>query len=71
MPGAPVMGLPKSKTWPSLSSSGVSEVTALRRLAATRTMAANASRRPLSRGCRMGDWAGVDIAYSDAVGGVV
>jgi len=63
MPSTPVMVLPKSNRWPRRSSSGVSEVTALRRLAATRMMAAKASRRPLNSEGRGAVDAGLDIAW--------
>ncbi|MNT15256.1 hypothetical protein D3C72_1503010 [compost metagenome] len=48
MPSTPVMVVPKPNCWPSTSSSGVIEVTAVRRLTAASRIAANASRRPCS-----------------------
>ena len=49
MPSTPVIVAPNPNTWPRLSSSGVSEVTAVRRLNADSTMPASTSARPSSR----------------------
>ncbi len=49
MPSTPVMVVPKPKVWPSRSSSGVTEVTAVRRLSAASRMAAKASTRPRNK----------------------
>ncbi|KAG1079373.1 hypothetical protein G6F40_016336 [Rhizopus arrhizus] len=48
MPSTPVMVVPKPNCWPSTSSSGVIEVTAVRRLIAASRIAANARTRPCS-----------------------
>ncbi|MNV35186.1 hypothetical protein D3C71_1266260 [compost metagenome] len=63
MPSTPVIVVPKPKVVPSRSSSGVTEVTAVRRFSAASRMAANASTRPRSRdeAWGSGDVMGVDL----------